>query len=163
MARLSNPSPPPTPPRSPFLTPPPRPPLPPASAELQQRGWAALLLSVLSLLAVTAGTGNVQRGVYVIAVALAVAIAGLILAFTTISAARRAGTRRPRGVVAGAVLGVVGSLFCSFALAGFLLFWTQLQQYGHCLNAANTTAAQQTCQHQLDNAVSNKIRNLSAN
>jgi len=160
MARPIDPPPTPPPaPRSPFLAPPPRPQPPPASAALQQRGWAALALSVLSLLAMTA-IGNIQRGVYVIAVALAVAIAGLILAFTTMSAARRAGTRRPRGVLAGAVLGVIGTVLCAFALAGFLLFRAQLRQYANCENAANTTATQTACQNQLNNAVTNKIRDL---
>jgi hypothetical protein len=114
---------------------------------------------VLSLLAMT-GIGNVQRGVYVVAVALAVAIAGLIVAFTTMSAARRAGTRRPRGVMTGAVLGVIGFVLCSFMLAGFLIFSTQLHQYANCMNAANTTATQTACRNQLNNSVSSKIRGL---
>jgi uncharacterized membrane protein len=116
---------------------------------------------VLSLLAMTA-IGNIQRGVYVVAVALAVAVAGLVLAFTTMSAARRAGTRRPRGALAGAVLGVIGTVICAFVLAGFLVFWTQLHQYANCENAANTTATQTACQNQLNTAVTNKIRNLGA-
>jgi len=160
MARLSDPPPsPPTPPRSPFLAPPPRPQLPPASPALQQRGWAALTLSALGLLAMTA-IGNIDRGVVVVAVALAVAIAGLVLAFTTMSAARRAGTRRPRGVLAGAVLGVVGTVICGFVLAGFLVFWTQLHQYANCMKAANTTSTQNACQNGLNNAVTSQIRNL---
>jgi predicted tellurium resistance membrane protein TerC len=159
MARLPDPSPTPTPPRSPFLAPPPRPQLPPASPALQQRGWAALALSVLSLLAMTA-VGNVQRGVYVVAVALAVAIGGLVLAFTTMSAARRERTRRPRGVLAGAVLGVIATVLCAFVLGGFLIFWTQLHQYANCMNAANTTASQTACQNQLNNSVSSEIRDL---
>jgi hypothetical protein len=114
---------------------------------------------VLSLLAMTA-IGNIQRGVYVVAVALAVAIAGVILAFTTMSAARRAGTRRPRGVLAGAVLGVIGCVLCSFVLAGFLIFWTQLHQYANCENSAITTASQTACSTQLNNSVSSEIRNL---
>ena len=117
------------------------------------------MLSVLSLLAMTA-IGNIQRGVYVVAVALAVAIAGLILAFTTMSAARRAGTRRPRGVLAGAVLGVIGAVLCAFVLAGFLIFWTQLHQYANCETAANTTATQTICQNQLNNSVTSEIRDL---
>lgn len=157
MARLTDP----TPPRSPFLAPPPRPQLPPASPALQQRGWAALTLAVLSLLAMTA-IGNIQRGVYVVAVALGTAIIAVVLAFMTMSAARRAGTRRPRGVLAGAVLGVIGVVFCGFALAGFLVFWTQLHQYADCMNAANTTATQTACQNQLDNSVSAQIRDLGA-
>jgi predicted tellurium resistance membrane protein TerC len=159
MARLTDPPPTPPPPRSPFLAPPPRPQLPPASPALQQRGWAALALSVLSLLAMTA-VGNVQRGVYVVAVALAVAIGGLVLAFTTMSAARRERTRRPRGVLAGAVLGVIGTVLCAFVLGGFLIFWTQLHQYANCMNAANTTASQTACQNQLNNSVSSEIRDL---
>jgi predicted tellurium resistance membrane protein TerC len=114
---------------------------------------------VLSLLAMTA-IGNISRGVYVVAVALAVAITGLILAFTTMSAARRAGTRRPRGVLAGAVLGVIGCGLCAIMLAGFLIFWTQLHQYADCMNAANTSTSQTACQNQLDNAISDKIRGL---
>ena len=116
---------------------------------------------MLSLLAMTA-VGNIQRGVYVVAVALAVAIAGLVLAFTTMSAARRAGTRRPRGVLAGAVIGVIGTVLCAFVLAGFLIFWTQLHQYADCENAANTTATQAACQNQLNTAVTTRIRNLGA-
>jgi mannitol-specific phosphotransferase system IIBC component len=140
MARLTDPSPSP-PPRSPFLAPPPRPQLPPASPALQQRGWAALALAVLSLLAMTA-ISNIQRGVYVIAVALAVAI------------------RRPRGVMAAAILSVIGTVLCSFVLAGFLVFWTQLHQYANCENAANTTATQTICQNNLNNSVTNEIRSL---
>jgi uncharacterized membrane protein len=117
------------------------------------------MLSVLSLLAMTA-IGNIQRGVYVVAVALAVAVAGLVLAFTTMSAARRAGTRRPRGVLGGAVLGVIGAVICAFVLAGFLIFWTQLHQYANCENGANTTATQTACQNQLNNAVTSEIRGL---
>ena len=114
---------------------------------------------MLSLLAMTA-VGNIQRGVYVVAVALAVAVAALVLAFSTMSAARRARTRRPRGVLAGAVLGVLGCLLCGCVLAGFLIFWTQLHQYANCENAANTTATQQICQNQLNNSISNQIRVL---
>jgi predicted PurR-regulated permease PerM len=114
---------------------------------------------VLSLLAMTA-VGNVDRGVYVVAVALAVAVTGLVLAFTTMSAARRAGTRRPRGVLAGAVLGVIAAVLSAFVLAGFLIFWKQLHQYADCMNAANTTATQTACQTQLNNSVSTEIRTL---
>ncbi len=158
MARLTDPP----PPRSPFLLPPPRPQLPPPSPALQQRAWAALALSVLSLLAMTL-ISNIHRGVYVVAVALAVATAGLVLAFTTMSAAKRAGTRRPRGVLAATVLGLVAFVFCSFALAGFLIFRTELSQYANCMSGANTSAAQTACQNQLDNSVRNEIKLLGGN
>ena len=158
MARLTDPP----PPRSPFLLPPPRPQLPPPSPALQQRAWAALALSVLSLLAMTQ-ISNMHRGVYVIGVALAVAIVALALSFPTMSAAKRAGTRRPRGLIAATILGVIAVVFCSFALAGFLLFRTELSQYANCLSAANTTATQTACQNQLDNSVRNEIKLLGGN
>jgi len=146
---------PPPPPGSPFL-PPPRPQLPPCSPALQQRAWAALTLAVLSLLAMTA-IGNIQRGVYVVAVALVVAVIALVLAITAMSGAKRAGTRRPRGVVGGTVLGVIGILFSGCALAGFLMFWPQLSQYADCMHGAGTIATQQACQTQLDNSVGNEV------
>jgi hypothetical protein len=158
MARLTDPP----PPRSPFLLPPPRPQLPPPSPALQQRAWAALALSVLSLLAMTL-ISNIHRGVYVIGVALVVAIVALTLAIRTTSAARRAGTRRPRGVVAATILGLVGLVFASFALAGFLIFRTELSRYANCMNGANTTATQTACQNQLDNSVRNEIKLLGGN
>ena len=79
------------------------------------------------------------------------------------SAARRAGTRRPRGVLAGAVLGVIGTVICTFVLAGFLIFCTQLHQYANCENAANTPATQTACQNQLNNAITNEIGHLGGN
>jgi len=158
MARLTDPP----PPRSPFLLPPPRPQLPPPSPVLQQRAWAALALSLLSLLAITL-ISNIHRGVYVIAVALVVAVVALALAFGAMSAAKRAGTRRPRGAVPAAVFGLIGFVFCSFALAGFLIFRTQLNQYANCMNGANTTATQTACENQLDNSVRNEIKLLGGN
>jgi peptidoglycan/LPS O-acetylase OafA/YrhL len=152
MARLTDPP----PPRSPLLLPPPRPQLPPPSPALQQRAWAALALSVLSLLAMTQ-ISNIHRGAYVLGVALAVAFVALVLAFGAMSAARRAGTRRPRGVVAATVLGLIAFVFCGFALAGFLLFRTEVNQYANCMNAASTPGAQTACQNQLDNSVRNEL------
>jgi hypothetical protein len=158
MARLTDPP----PPRSPLLLPPPRPQLPPPSPALQQRAWAALALSLLSLLAITL-ISNIHRGVYVVGVALVVAVVALVLAFGATSAARKAGTRRPRGAVAAATLGLIGSVFCSFALAGFLVFHTELSQYATCMNGANTTATRTACQNQLDNSVRNEIKLLGGN
>ena len=158
MARLTDPP----PPRSPLLLPLPRPQLPPPSPALQQRAWAALALSLLSLLAMTL-ISNIHRGVYVVGVALVVAVVALVLAFGAMSAARKAGTRRPRGAVAAAVLGLIGAVFCSFALAGFLIFHTELSQYATCMNGANTTATRTVCQNQLDNSVRNEIKLLGGN
>ena len=158
MARLTDPP----PPRSPLLLPPPRPQLPPPSPAVQQRAWAALALSVLSLLAMTQ-ISNIHRGAYVVGVALAVAVVALVLAFGAMSAARRAGTRRPRGVVAATVLGLIAFVVCGFALSGFLLFRTELNQYANCMSGANTSATQTACQNQLNNSVRNEIKLLGGN
>jgi len=158
MARLTDPP----PPRSPFLLPPARPQLPPPSPALQQRAWAALALSVLSLLAMTL-ISNIHRGVYVIGVSLVVAIVALAMAIMAMSAAKRAGARRPRGAVAATIIGLVGFVFSSLALAGFLVFHTELNQYANCMSGANTTATQTACQNQLDNSVRNEIKLLGGN
>jgi crotonobetainyl-CoA:carnitine CoA-transferase CaiB-like acyl-CoA transferase len=130
---------------------------PPADPALQQRSWAALMLAILSLITMMLMSGNVRRGVYVVVVALIVAVTGLWLAISATSRARRGGTGRPRGVVLATILGVVGFLFSAFVLAGFLMFWPQLTQYSNCLSGANTVSAQQACQQQLNNSVGNEI------
>jgi ABC-type amino acid transport system permease subunit len=143
---------------------PPRPPAyqpirqrPPADPALQQRSWAALMLAILSLIAMMLMTGNVRRGVYVVVVALVVAATGLWLAISAMSRARRSATGRPRGVVLATILGVLGFLFSAFVLAGFLMFWPQLTQYSNCLAGANTVSGQQACQQQLNNSVGNEV------
>lgn len=145
-----------TPPRPPAYQPP-RSPRPPADPALQQRSWAAVMLAVLSLFAMMMMSSNVRRGVYVVAVALLIALTALWLAFSSMSRARRGGTGRPRAVVLAAVLGTVGCLFSGFVLLGFVLFWPQLTQFSNCLSGANTVAAQQACQHQLSNSVGGEV------
>jgi hypothetical protein len=150
----------PPPANSPFLPPAPRPQLPPAAPALQQRAVAALILAILSLVAMML-IGNLQRGATVAAVALGVAVAALILAITTASAAKRAGSHRPRGGMAGLVLSICGVLFSGCALGGFLIFGAQISQYSNCMNGANTVAGQQACQTQLNNSITDRINNLS--
>jgi hypothetical protein len=133
-----------------------RPPRPPADPALQQRVWAALVLAVISLLAMMM-IGNVRRGVYVVAVALVIAVTALWLSISAIRRARRGGSGRPRGVVLAVILGAIGFGFSAFVLAGFAMFWPQLMQYSNCLNGANTVSAQQACQQQLDNSVNGEI------
>jgi hypothetical protein len=152
----------PPPARSPFLPPEPRPQLPPADPRLRQRAWAALFLAVLSLIAMML-IGNLHRAGYVAAVALAVAVTALILACTTLSAAKRARTRRPGGALAGAVLGVIGVLVSGCALLGFLLLGPQIDQYASCMSGASTSAAQHACQNQLDNSIRGKLGVPSSN
>ena len=80
-----------------------------------------------------------------------------MLAISAMSAAKRAGTRRPRGALMGVILGVIALLFSGFALLGFLIFGAQIDQYATCMNQASTAAEQQACQTQLDNAITSRI------
>jgi ABC-type amino acid transport system permease subunit len=123
---------------------------------LQQRVWAALMLAFISLFAMMM-IGNVQRGVYVVAVALVIAAVALWLSISAMSRARRAGSGRPRAAVLATILGAVGFGFSAVVLAGFAMFWPQLTQYSNCLSGANTVAAQQACQQQLSNSVGAEI------
>jgi predicted PurR-regulated permease PerM len=158
MTRLTDRQPPPSSPPGPRPPGPAglRPPRPPADPALQQRAWAALMLAVISLIAMMM-IGNVRRGVYVVAVALVIAVIALWLALSAMSKARRGGSGRPRGVVLAVVLGAIGFVFSAFVLAGFAIFWPQLTQYSNCLNGANTVSAQQACQQQFGNSVSSEF------
>jgi multisubunit Na+/H+ antiporter MnhB subunit len=147
------------PPRSPFLPPEPRPQLPPAEPALRQRGLAALALAVLSLIAMML-IGNLQRAASVALVSFLVAVAAVALAVSSQRAARRAGTRKPRGATAGLVLGIIGLLFSGLALIGFLIFGPQIDQYSSCMHSASTNSEQQACQKQLDHAIDSKITSL---
>ena len=106
--------------------------------------------------------GNLQRAVYVIAVALAVALIALILAISAMKGAKRAGSRRPRAALASVLLGGVGAAFSAFALAGLLIFWSQYMQYAKCLNGANTVATQSACEQQFKNSVGDRITILGS-
>jgi hypothetical protein len=123
---------------------------------------AGLALAVLSLLAMML-ISNQRRTAAVAAVALVVAVGALVLTFSALSGAKRARTRRPRGAVVGAVLGVIGLLVSGCALLLFLAFGAQLDQYISCMNTANTAAEQQACQHQLQNPITNSLGALGGN
>jgi uncharacterized membrane protein YfcA len=114
---------------------------------------------VLSLIAMLL-IGNLQRAVYVLAVALVVALVALVLAISAMSAAKRTQTRRPRGAMAGVLLGAIEALFSAIALIGFLMFQSQFTQYANCMDGASTAAAQNTCQQQLDNSLNTRITGL---
>ena len=152
MARLEDP----TPPRTPFLPPEAPPPRPPADPRFAQRGPAGLVLAILSLIAMLF-IGNLQRGATVAAVALVVALAGLVLVIPALRAAKRGGTLRPRGAIGGLVLGLVGALFSGSALIGFTVFGPQVDAYGRCMDAATTSSQHQACQTQLEKAIDQRV------
>lgn len=119
-----------------------------------------MFLALLSLFAMLLN-GHVQRAPYVLGVALLVALTGLVLAISSIRAAKRAGTRRPRGSALGVTFSAICVAFSGLALSGFLIFWPQFTQLSNCLNSAgSSTAAQNACQTYFDNSVTTRITNL---
>jgi hypothetical protein len=119
---------------------------------MRQRAVAALILGLMSLLSVLAATGifNAHRGVYLVIFALAVGISACWFGITAMRKSQLAVTMRPRGAVAGIVLGAVGALLSVVMLAYLAVFWQQLNTYTQCLNQANTPSAQQACANQLN-------------
>jgi len=115
------------------------------------------MLAILSLFGMMMMSGNVRRGVFVVALALIIALLALWLSVSAMSRARREGSGRPRGAVFATVLGAVGAVFSAFVLAGFAMFWPQLTQFSNCMQGANTVAAQQACQQQLSNSVGSEV------
>jgi predicted PurR-regulated permease PerM len=114
---------------------------------------AALILGVLSVLALLGVGTNFHRGIYLVFFALAVGIGACWLAITAMRRARRSVSMRPRGAVAGMVLGIIGALLSVVLLLAFAAFWHQLTSFSQCLNEANTPSAQQACVNQLHRSV----------
>jgi len=115
-----------------------------------------MAMGALSLLGLFLASG-LRHAVYVIAGTLVIGAVAAWLGGTARSQARRAGTGRPRGAVAGIVLGLLGLAFSGLALFVFAIFWNQLSIYWNCTSGANTLTAQQACQHQLSQTISNEF------
>jgi uncharacterized membrane protein len=120
---------------------------------MRQRAVAALILGVLSLLSLLGIGTNFHRGIYLVIFALAVGISACWFGITAMRKARHAVTMRPRGAVAGIVLGVIGTLLSAVLLIAFAAFWHPLNSFSQCLNEANTPSAQQACLNQLHRSV----------
>src|SRR5580692_3448241 len=134
---------------------PPRPaqPLRPPEPVMRQRAVAALILGALSLLSLLGVGSNFHRGIYLVIFSFAVGVAACWFGITAMRKARLAVTMRPRGAVAGIVLGVIGALLSAVLLIAFAAFWQQLNSFSQCLNQANTPSAQQACLSQLHRSV----------
>jgi predicted PurR-regulated permease PerM len=113
-----------------------------------------MALGVLSLLGLFLASG-LRHAIYVVAGTLAIGALAAWLGSTAMSRARRGRSGRPRGAVAGVVLGLLGLAFSGLTLIVFALFWNQLSAYWSCSSGANTLTAQQACQHQLSQTISN--------
>lgn len=146
------------PPRTPRPAPAGQPSSPPDPA-LQQRAWAALALGVLSLVGLSLA-GGLRRAIYIVAASLVLGALAAWLGGTAMSRARRARSARPRGAIGGTILGILGLAFSAITLIVFAMFWNELSAYSSCLSGANTLDAQQVCQHQFSQTISNEIRSL---
>ena len=135
-----------------------RPPSPPDPV-LQQRAWAALALGMLSLIGLSLA-GGLRRAVYIVIATLVLGALSAWLGGTAMSRARRAGSARPRGAIAGTILGVLGLSFSAITLIVFAMFWNELSAYSNCLSGANTLTAQQACRQQFSHTITNQIRSL---
>ena len=131
--------------------------LPPPDSALRQRAVAALSLGFLSLLGLALGLGNLRRGILVAAVALVFGLTAIWLGATASKRARRSGTARPRGAIAGVVLGSRGLAFSALWLLVLVVFWPQLSAYYNCMASANTNAAQQVCHTQFTNSIGGEL------
>jgi hypothetical protein len=136
---------------------PPRRQLPPPEPPLRQRALTALLLGVLSLVALMLGLGNLRRGIFVAVLALLFAATAVWLGVTASRKARHGGTARPRWAVGGVVLGSAGLAFSSLWLLMIAVFWPQLNTYYDCMGGANTVTAQQTCHDQFTKSVGSEL------
>lgn len=128
---------------------------------LRQRGLAALVLGLLSI----AGLfflGNLDRGVYVVALSLVFGAVAIWLGATSSRRARRGGMARPRGAVSGMVFGGLGVVLGGAILVVFVVFSSQLRAYSACMASANTVSAQQACQNQLSNSMNAKLSRLES-
>ena len=124
---------------------------------MRQRAVTAMLLGLLSLVALMLGLGNLRRGIFVAVLALLFAAGAIWLGATASRKARRSGTARPRWAVSGVVLGSIGLAFSAMWLLVLAVFWPQLNSYYNCMNGANTVTAQQACHQQFTNSVGGEI------
>jgi hypothetical protein len=131
--------------------------LPPPEPPVRQRALTAMLLGVLSLIALMLGLGNLRRGIFVAVLALLFAGGAIWLGATASKKARRSGTARPRWAVGGVVLGSLGLAVSAMWLLVLAVFWPQLNAYYNCMNGANTVTAQQACHKQFTDSVGSEI------
>jgi hypothetical protein len=88
------------------------------------------------------------------------AVVAIWLGVTASKKAGQAGTARPRGAVAGVVIGGFGLAFSALWLMVLAVFWPQLNAYYTCMNGANTVTAQQACHDQFTNSVGSELNVL---
>ncbi|MGN6794090.1 MAG: hypothetical protein ACTHJW_17025 [Streptosporangiaceae bacterium] len=114
--------------------------------ELRHRALASLVLSVLALVALLGLGGDLHRGVYLLIFSAVVGIGSCIIGITAVVKARKTGCYRPRGSIAGIVLGALTALLSIWILSIFLAFPHQVDNYIKCVNQ-NPSGTSQHCMH----------------
>jgi hypothetical protein len=126
---------------------------------VRQRALAALIFGAISLFALLATGTNYHRGIYLVIFALAVGASACWLGVSAMRKAKRAGTMRPRGAIAGTVFGGLGILFSVILLSLLAAFWNQFSVYSQCLGTAQTSSAQQACYSQFTHSIYGQLGN----
>lgn len=127
-------------------------PRPAADRTLQQRAWAAVLLTLIGLFGMLMAGSNIHRSVYVVTIAVIIALAALWLSFTAMSRAKRIGSSRPRGAIFAVVLGIIMVVLGGSTVFS-VLFIPQYTQFAECMQQAQTNTTQQACWNTLENSV----------
>jgi len=131
--------------------------LPPAEPALQHRALAALCVALLSLVGFLGFNIEVHHGIVIVMYALLAGATALWLSVTAMRRARRSRTARPRGSVTATVIASVGIGLASLMLGAFGLFGHELSDYGRCMSAATTLAAQQSCYNSFSHALDRHV------
>jgi hypothetical protein len=113
--------------------------------ELRQRAIASLVLSALALVALLGLGGDLHRGVYLLIFSAVVGLGSCVIGITAVRKARKTGCYRPRGSVAGIVLGALAAVLSIPILATYLAFPRQVDNYVKCLNQTQSSGGQQGC------------------
>ncbi|MGE5137477.1 MAG: hypothetical protein ACM32E_31835 [Gemmatimonadota bacterium] len=130
---------------------------PPAARAHQHRATAGLFLAMLSLFGLLA-ISNFGRGIAIVAFSLLAGVVATWFSATAIGRARHHGMALPRGSITALVIASIGMAMSAILLAGFAVMGRQLTSYSHCLTAANTLAAQQTCEHQFTGSMTGMLK-----
>jgi membrane protease YdiL (CAAX protease family) len=120
---------------------------------LRQRGLAALVIGALALAALLAFNGDLRRGVYLIGFSALIGAGAVVIGITALRKAKRTESFRPRGTVAGIVMGAFAMVLTIPMLAVYLAFPSQVQNYMSCMTQAQSTPTRQGCVNQFLNSV----------
>jgi hypothetical protein len=120
---------------------------------VRHRAIAGLVLGFVSLLSLLGIGTNYHRAIYLVVFGVVVGITACWFGVTALRTARRSVTMRPRGAIAGVVLGGLGAVFGALVLLFFVAYWSQLNSFSRCVDSANTPSAQQVCLNQLHRSV----------